>query len=137
MVQVTRKELSDPSHRSDLVCFVLAQSYALYIYFSTVGRFTRILFFFFLSFLYSRGFRGARKAGMMVLFWNIIHSSHNVVRLPPGMLDKPNKVQRVQRAYEPRLHVHLPLFFLLLVPVTVALPPINRCQVTPLALDDL
>lgn len=47
VVQVTRKELSDPSHRSDLVCFVLAQSYALYIYFSTVGRFTRILFFFF------------------------------------------------------------------------------------------
>ena len=56
-------------------------------------------------------------------------------RLPPGMLDKPNKVQRVQRADEPRLHVHLPLFVIPLVHVTVAL--IGGNQMTTLALDNL
>lgn len=61
-------------------------------------------------------------------------------RLSPGMLDKPNKVQRVQRAHEPRLHVHLPLFFIIrLVHVTVALSLSlsGRNQMTTLALDNL
>ena len=53
------------------------------------------------------------------------------------MLDKPKKVQRVQRADEPRLHVHPPLF-ILLVHVTVTLPPTTMAsQATPLALDNL
>ena len=52
------------------------------------------------------------------------------------MLDKPNIVQRVQRAHEPRLHVHLPLL-LVHVTVALALAPISRSQVTSLALNDL
>ncbi len=55
-----------------------------------------------------------------------------MVRLPPGVFNEANQVQRVQRAHKPRLHVHLPLF---LVP-TAALVSVPR-QVTPLALDGL
>jgi hypothetical protein len=80
-----------------------------------------------------------RRERRFVLFWHIIHSPHDVFRLPPGVLDKPNKVQRVQRAYEPRLHVHPPHFFifLLLFPATIVLTIVGRRKVTPLALDDL
>ena len=53
------------------------------------------------------------------------------------MLDKSNIVQRVQRAHEPRLHVHLPLLLLVHVTVALALAPISRSQVTSLALNDL
>ena len=78
-----------------------------------------------------------QEAQMVVLFWHIIYGSHNMFRLPPSMLDKPNKVQRVQCAHEPRLHMHLPFFFLVYVTV-VALPSISsRSKVTPLVLDDL
>jgi len=73
----------------------------------------------------------------MALFWYVVHSPHDMFCLPPGVLDKPNKVQRMQRTHEPRLHVHLPLF-LVLVPLSTVLPTVGRrCEVTPLVLDDL
>src|SRR5579863_7193160 len=72
-----------------------------------------------------------RKARTTALFWYVVHSSHDMLCLPPGVLDKPNKVQRMQRTHEPRLYVHLPLFFL--VPFRTVLRTISgRCEVTPL-----
>ena len=70
--------------------------------------------------------------GRDFLFWHIEDRSHNMVCLPPGMFDKADQVQRVQRAHKARLHVHLPLFLVR----TAALASVPS-QVTPLALDGL
>jgi len=83
-----------------------------------------------LAFFFTRVFG---ELGTTILFRHIVHRPHNMFRLPSGMLDKPNKVQRVQGAHEPRLHMHLPLF-LLAVPLSLIS---SWCQVTPLGLDDL
>ncbi len=73
----------------------------------------------------------------MALFWYVVHSSHDMFCLPPGVLDKPNKVQRMQRTHESRLDVHLPLFFLVPSSVVLFFTIGGRCEMTPLALDDL
>lgn len=102
-------------------CFALRGHAVLYFYILLSLRYS-------FTFVYSC----VRELRMTILFGHIIHGPHNMFRFPPGMLDKPNMVQRMQGAHEPRLHMHLPLFLL-----TVPLSLISRCQVTPLGLDYL